>query len=42
MKKRIYLQLDCFMSQTQIVVCDLGVENEKTMYSPPEYFSSKT
>lgn len=38
----MYLQLDYFMSETQIVVYDLGIENEKTMYSPPEYFSSKT
>ena len=31
----MYLQLEYFMSETQIVVYDLGIENEKTMYLPP-------
>lgn len=35
----MYLQLQYFMSETQIVVYDLGIENEKTIYSPPDYFS---
>ena len=30
------------MSETQIVVYDLGIENEKTIYLPPDYFSCKT
>ena len=30
------------MSETQIAVYDLGIENEKTMYLPPDCFSSKT